>query len=105
MSWLWRFFICMAVSVVLLYSYIHKQNQLTVLQMKVPLVQKKLKLVEDEIAYLQCEKEKFENPVHLMELLRQPQFAHLKHPCISDIIEITLPPGDQSKGILDDRAQ
>lgn len=79
-------FCCVAFAACLLYAYIDQHNQLTVLQMKVPVLKKKLKAIEDEIALLQCEKEKFENPLHLMELASKPQFGHLKHPLICDVI-------------------
>ena len=58
--------------------------------MQIPLLQKKLKTIEDEIVLLQFEKEKFENPIHLMELARQPQFGHLKHPLMTDVIEVSI---------------
>lgn len=93
MTLLFRSIFCVGIAAFFLYAYIHKHNQLTSIQMKVPLLQKQLKLIEDEIALLQFEKEKFENPVHLMELARQPQFGHLKHPLMTDIIEITVPAG------------
>jgi len=93
MTLLIRVIFCVSIAAFSLYAYIHKHNQLTALQMKVPLLQKQLKSLEDEIAILQFEKEKFENPIHLMELARQPQFGHLKHPLITDIIEVTVPAG------------
>ena len=89
MTQLVRFFSCVLVAAIFLYAYIHKHNQLTALQMKVPLLQKKLKTVSDEVALLQFEKEKFENPLHLMELAGQPQFGYLKHPFATDIVEVS----------------
>ena len=35
--------------------------------------------------------EKFENPLHLMELARKPEFSHLKHPLVTEVVTVELP--------------
>ena len=57
--------------------------------MGVPELAKELHRLEEENQRLQCEIEKFENPLHLMTLARKAEFAHLKHPTLLDIITVT----------------
>jgi hypothetical protein len=71
-----------------LYAYIEKRNRLTSLRIEVPILAKKLKTIEDENTRLTFEIEKFENPLHLMELLKLPQYSHLKHPYTNEIVTI-----------------
>jgi hypothetical protein len=90
MSFLIRFTICIASLGIMLYSYIEKHNNLTEMRIKVPILQKKLTTILNENTHLQFEIEKFENPLNLMEISRKPQYGHLKHPFVSDIICITI---------------
>lgn len=84
-----RLFICIGAVGFTLFAYIEKQNELTELRLAIPVVKKELTaLVEENIA-LKYEIESFENPVHLMELMRNPEYSHLKYPYLSD--EIFLP--------------
>jgi hypothetical protein len=78
-----------------IFAYIEKRNRLTSLRIEVPILAKKLKTLSDENTRLSFEIEKFENPLHLMELLRSPQFSHLKHPYTNEIITIQIP--DEAK--------
>ena len=52
---------------------------------------KKAKSLREENLRLRFEIEKFENPINLMELSRKPQYSHLKHPYLTDIITIKVP--------------
>ena len=83
------FFTSVFIVTMTLYAYLNKHNALTELRIKLPQVKKELKAVEEENVRLLFEIERFEQPLHLMELARKPQYAHLKHPPISDIIIIT----------------
>jgi len=40
---------------------------------------------------MKYEVEMFENPVYLMQLSRNPEYGHLKHPIIDDVL--TIPEG------------
>jgi hypothetical protein len=81
-----KFFISVLIVTTTLYAYLNKHNALTQLRIKLPQVKKELKAVEEENVRLRFEIEKFEHPLHLMELARKPQYAHLKHPHSSEII-------------------
>ena len=68
-----------------------KQNQLTSLKFEVPLVAKEIEDLKEEIKKIKYEVEMFENPVYLMQLSRNPEYGHLKHPLIEDVL--TIPEG------------
>lgn len=77
-----------------LYAYINKQNSITELRLQIPVVAKELQLIKEENTRLEFEIDRFENPLHLMELSRQPQFSHLKHPLLNEIITLEGSQGD-----------
>lgn len=83
-----RVFLCILCLGAFLYAYIHKQNQITELRLQIPAVAIELKAVAQENTRLQFEVDQFENPVRLMELAREPQFSHLKHPLVNEIITV-----------------
>ena len=83
-----RIGICFCVLGVLLYSFIEKQNRLTRLKMEIPQVAKQINDLKEMNHSLQYEIKQFENPAHLMELVRCPEFSHLKHPFIGDILTV-----------------
>ena len=91
LGFLLRLFLCLLVFSVYLFLYVEKQNELTELRFRIPVVAKELKALQDENAKLQYEVEQFENPAHLMELARNPEFTHLKHPLVKDIIVLDAP--------------
>lgn len=71
-----------------LYAYIDQQNAVTKLKIELPQLAKEIRDLEEENTSLQYEVEMFENPTHLMELAKRPEFSHLKHPTLSDICVI-----------------
>ena len=71
-----------------LYAYIYKQNDLTKLRIEVPLVSKEVRALEEENSRLLFEIERFENPKHLMQLAKRPEFSHLKHPTFDEILTL-----------------
>lgn len=83
-----RILLCIVVSGVLLYAYISKQNAITELRLQIPLEAKAHALICQENTRLQFEIDQFENPQHLMELSRLPEFSHLKYPLLQEIITI-----------------
>jgi hypothetical protein len=63
-------------------------SYLTKLKLKLPKVKRDAHLIMEENRRLKIEIERFENPTHLMELARSPEFAHLKHPLIKDVLKV-----------------
>lgn len=75
-------------------AYVSKHNVLTERRMRVPILAKELQAIDEENVRLRFAIEKFENPLNLMEIARKPEFSHLKHPLISEIIVVE----NQEKG-------
>ena len=87
-AFLIRLGLCIALFGACLYSYIDRQNRLTQLRIQLPEMEKSLRALNEEIRRYQYEIDQFENPAHLMELARSPEFSHLKHPLMKDILEV-----------------
>ena len=83
-----RIFICIAMTACFLYLYINKQNSITKLRLEIPQISREVEQIKQEIARVQFEVDQFENPVHLMELSRQPEYGYLRQPRINEIITI-----------------
>ncbi len=75
---------------ILLYSYMNKHNETIELRLAIPLVKKEIRELEGRTAKLLYEVEQFESPVHLIELSRKPEFGHLKHPYVNDIVLVEM---------------
>lgn len=86
-----RLFICILAAGLTLFGYIEKQNELTELRLAIPSLAKEVKSLQEENIRLTYEIEHFESPIHLMELMRKPEFSHLKYPFLPD--EVFLPQG------------
>lgn len=84
-----RIFICIFAAGVTLYAHVKKQNELTELRLIIPGLAREVKTIQTENMRLQYEIERFESPIHLMELSRKPEYSHLKYPYQRDVI--TLP--------------
>jgi hypothetical protein len=59
--------------------------------LEIPKVAREIEALESKNARLKYLIESFENPIHLMELARKPEFRYLKHPYIKDIIFLPCP--------------
>lgn len=81
-----RFFLCIFIAGITLFAYIDKQNELTELRLALPALAKNVKSLQEENRRLKYEIESFESPIHLMELMRKPEFGHLKYPYVKDEI-------------------
>jgi hypothetical protein len=57
-----------------------------ILRLAIPQIQRELKAIANENERMQYEIDQFESPLHLMELVRKPEFSHLKSPYLRDII-------------------
>lgn len=81
-----RILICIAIAGGVIYTYIRKQNEETLLRMAIPAVTKELKAIQEQNIRLKYLIDCFETPTHLMELAQRPEYAHLKHPYTKDLI-------------------
>jgi hypothetical protein len=88
MSLLIRLWICIFFAGLTLYKYIDKLNELTELRLSIPVLAKEVKNIQERNLELQYIIERFESPVHLMELARNPEFGHLKYPPLTDVLMI-----------------
>lgn len=85
---LFRLGICLGAFGLCLYSYLDMQNELTHLKIRLPEVEKEIKLIQEESRRLAYEIDQFESPGHLIELAHHPEFSHLKHPLLKEILTV-----------------
>jgi len=83
-----RIAFCIFVAGLTLYLYIDDLNKLTELRLAIPALVKEVKSIHDENIQIQYEIETFESPIHLMELLRKPEFSHLHYPYVKDVVKL-----------------
>jgi hypothetical protein len=83
-----RLGVCLSIFGFCLYSYLETQNQLTQLKIQLPAVEKEIQLIREENRRLAYEIDQFENPTHLIELAHSPEFSHLKHPLLREILTV-----------------
>jgi hypothetical protein len=80
--------VCFSVFGFCLYSYLDAQNSLTKLKMALPQKEKEIQLLREEARRLSYQVDQFENPSHLIELAHRPEFSHLKHPVLREILTV-----------------
>lgn len=80
--------VCFGVFGFCLYSYLDEQNSLVRLKMQMPQKEKEIQSVKDELQRLSYQVDRFENPTHLIELAHRPEFSHLKHPVLKEILTV-----------------
>lgn len=85
-----RILICIAVAAITLYTNINTINDLTLLRLAIPALEKELKALQRENERLQYEIDCFESPIHLMELSRKPEYGHLRYPRLDEVIDIKI---------------
>ena len=83
-----RLGLCVTVFGCCLFSYLEKQNELTQIKIQLPELEKRLGLIQEESRRLRYEVDQFENPTSLIELVRRPEFGHLKHPLLREILTV-----------------
>ena len=71
-----------------LYSYLETQNCLTKTKMQLPQKEKEIQMIRDEVRRLSYKVDQFENPSHLIDLAHRPEFSHLKHPVLREILTV-----------------
>lgn len=82
----------LAVAGLALFLHISRLNDLTRLRLTIPPLEKEVHNIQEEISRLRYQLEVFNNPIHLIELARQPEYSHLKFPLLSDITIIDVAP-------------
>lgn len=82
---------CLTVFTLYLYHMIQKQNRINYLSLQLPKLIKDVKALEEENLRLQFQVNCFESPDHLMWLVKQQEFTHLKMPLLQEVY--TLPEG------------
>lgn len=87
-SLLGRLSICVALFGWCLFTYMDKQNEVTQLKMKLPEIEKRIGAIREETRRLRYEIDQFENPSHLIELAHRPEFGHLRHPLLREILTV-----------------
>ena|SRR5579862_2646650 len=79
---------CLGVTSLCLYSYQNKQNELTHLKICLPQIEKEIRGIREENRRLQFEIDRMESPTRLIELAHRPEFSHLKHPFLKEILRL-----------------
>ena len=85
---LFRLGVCISVFGVCLYSYLDTQNELTHLKIRLPELEKEIRVIREESRRLAYQIDQFESPTHLIELAHNPEFSHLKHPLLREVLTV-----------------
>ncbi len=72
-----------------LYSYLDAQNDLTHLKMHLPQKEKEIEQIQEEMKRLSYTIDQFENPTNLIELAHKPEYRHLRHPVLREILTVS----------------
>lgn len=80
--------VCFSVFGFCLYSYLDAQNSLTKLKMQLPQKEKEIQGIREEMRRLAYQVDQFENPSNLIELAHRPEFSHLRHPVLREILTV-----------------
>lgn len=56
--------------------------------MQLPQKEKEIQAVREEMSRLSYQIDKFENPTNLIEMAHRPEFGHLKHPVLKEILTV-----------------
>lgn len=79
---------CLGVFSLFLYSYQSKQNALTQLKIRLPELEKEIGAISEEMQRLQFEIDRAEGPSRLIELAHRPEYRHLKHPLLKEVLTV-----------------
>lgn len=71
-----------------LYSYLDAQNSLTEKKMEVAVLHRELQQMQGEVQRLSFQIEAWESPSHLLELAKAPEYRHLRHPALEDVLSV-----------------
>lgn len=81
-----RLLFCILFAGIMLYKAIDKRNELTELRLSIPLLAREVKEIQEKNLEYHYAIKQFESPVHLIEKSRQPEFGHLKHLSVDQIL-------------------
>jgi cell division protein FtsL len=80
--------VCLAVASICLYSYLNLQHQVTEMKIQVPRIEQEIAAIREENLHLHYQLEKIASPLQLIEIAHRPEFSHLKHPLMKDIVTV-----------------
>lgn len=84
-----KIFLCLFILGLMLYTYLDRQNSITELRLQIPSLEVKLNnLLEDNVG-LQFIIDHFESPENLMELIKLPDYSHLKYIQENEFIDLS----------------
>ncbi len=86
---LFRVMICLATFGLGLYLYIDKLNEQTAVRFKIPAIEKEIEELSQKNIQLAYQLENFNDPQHLLELAKQPEYSHLKFPFMKEVMVIS----------------
>jgi len=67
---------------------LNRQNELTHLKIRLPQLEKEIKLISEENCRLQYEIDRIGSPTRLIELAHHPEFSNLKHPLMKEVLNL-----------------
>lgn len=85
---LFQLLFCLGAISLFLYSYQSKQNELTHLKIRLPQLEKEISAIREETQRLKFEIDRSEGPSRLIELAHLPEFSHLKHPLMKEVLTV-----------------
>ncbi len=88
-GFLMRLLICLFFGAFCTYVYINDINETTMISLIIPEMEREVGNLLRENEQLRYEIDQFESPIHLMELSRRPEFGHLKHPLVKDVLHVS----------------
>ncbi|MDE3056204.1 MAG: hypothetical protein KGI80_05920 [Verrucomicrobiota bacterium] len=71
-----------------LYSYLGVQNRLTELKIRLPELEREILLLGEENQKLAYEAKECSTPARLIEKASLPEFAHLRHPLLQEVVTV-----------------
>lgn len=83
-----RLGVCIGVFGFCLYSYLDAQNEMTHLKIRLPELEKEIRSIREESQRLSYRIDQFEDPSHLIELAHNPEFSHLRHPLLKEVLTV-----------------
>lgn len=89
MAHLFRVMICLVTLGLGSFLYVDKLNQQTALRFQIPSVEKDIEEISQKNIQLAYQLENFNNPQHLLELAKQPEYSHLKFPFMEEVMVIS----------------
>ncbi|MEL7431803.1 MAG: hypothetical protein AAGI90_04640 [Chlamydiota bacterium] len=84
----WHYVVVIVILGLCLVFYVDQQNKLAYLRMQIPKEKEEIQELLEEISALQYGIDQFESPAHLMDIAQNPEFRHLEHPTMRDILSM-----------------